>query len=199
MRGPPALLLPLVSLLVLALSGCKSGLMAVAPDNHRLTATADSAVVVFMRPSVFGGAIQSSVFDVTSTQNEFVGIISSGTSVAYRCKPGERTFMVVSEAGDFLKASVDAGKTYYALVTPRIGFWKARFSLKPLRTADLAGSDFLSWEKSLKFYENTDASRQWAIANAADIQRKRDEYLPKWNAKPPDDKAAATLLASDGR
>ncbi len=199
MRTPVILATPFAFLLLLFCSGCKSSLMAVAPDNRGVTATADSAVVVFMRPSVFGGAIQSSVFDVTSTQNEFIGIVSSGTKVAYRCKPGDRTFMVVSEAGDFLQATVDAGKTYYVLVTPRFGFWKARFSLKPLHAADLAGSDFRDWDTSLRFYENTEASRQWAVSNGADIQRKRDEYLPKWRAKPPDDKAAATLLSSDGR
>ncbi len=50
--------------------------------------------------------------------------------------------MVVSEAADFAKADVEAGKTYYVLVTPRMGWWKARFSLRPLMREQLDGKDF---------------------------------------------------------
>ena len=161
--------------------------------------TADSAIVVFMRPATFGGAIQSVVYEATTPNHAMVGIVSSGTKVAYRTPPGEHMFMVVSESADFLRATLDAGKTYYVLVTPRMGVWRARFSLKPVRAADFDTSRFKSWDRSTKLYENTDASQAWAVNNAPSVQKRRDEAQPRWHNKPDDDKADATLLASDGR
>ena len=76
-------------------------------------------------------AIQSTVFDVTDDAPRMVGIVSAKTKIAYEVAPGEHHFMVVSEAADFMRADLAAGKTYYALVTPRMGVWRARFSLLP--------------------------------------------------------------------
>ncbi len=98
-----------------------------------------------MRPSAFGGAVQSSVFDVATAENVLVGIISSMAKVAYKTAPGELIFMVVGESADFMGAEVEAGKKYYALVTPRVGVWKARFSLKPMHKDELQSEEFMDW------------------------------------------------------
>src|SRR5678815_5415246 len=84
-----------------------------------MAAKPDQALVIFMRSSAMGGAVQASVFDVSGAGEKLVGIVSTGTKVGYYVAPGERTFMVVSEAADFMQANLVAGRTYYALVTPR--------------------------------------------------------------------------------
>jgi len=97
-----------------------------------------SAKVVFMRVGKMGGAISASVFDVTEPgEPKFIGIVRQSSKVAYPVKPGLYTFMVISEAADFMQAAVLGGKTYYALVTPRMGVWKARFSFQPVRGEEL--------------------------------------------------------------
>jgi hypothetical protein len=81
--------------------------------------------------------------------------------------------MMVGESADFMKASLEADKTYYALVTPRIVVWKARFSLKPVHKNALASHDFTDWDNNCAFVENTDASYQWARDNMPSYQGKR--------------------------
>jgi len=183
----------------LAFSGCASKYMQpVGPEREQTFIPSESeAVIIFMRPSSFGGAIQSSVFDVTTGENVLVGIVSSKAKVAYRTAPGEHLFMVVGESADFMGAEVEAGRNYYALVTPRVGVWKARFSLKPIHRDELESEKFKGWYDSCGFVENTDGSYQWARDNAASIQSKRETYYQKWMSKPEMDRPL--LYKEDGR
>ena len=177
-----------ISIATLAMVGCTSSHMKVvkkSPDSFK--AAPNESIVVFMRPSRFGGAIQASVFDVSSEQNDFVGIVSSRTMVAYRTTPGEHTFMVVSENGDFLGANLEGGKTYYAVVEPRMGVWKARFGLDPVSRAE-HGKRLDSWKRACKLLVNTPASEKWAKENAADVQQKRVAFMAKWMGKAPGDR-----------
>lgn len=183
-----------------ALSGCVSSAMRpVAPEQASYVPSADSAVVIFLRPSTLGYAIQSSVFDLAPAGDQFVGIVSSTTKVAYVTTPGEHLFMVIGENADFMKATLAPGKTYYALVTPRFGWVKARFSLEPIRATQLDTAEFRSWDDDTEFIENTDASRQWAAENWASIQSKKDDYIRKWNSKPQNERDEQTLNPDDGR
>ena len=172
--------------ITVASSGCiSSSLMKPAVgDAASYTPKGNEATIIFMRPSVFGGAIQSTVVDATAANIKLVGIVSARTKVAYKTSPGEHLFMVVGEAADFLKADLAAGKTYYALVTPRMGVWKARFSLKAIHKDQLGTEDFKDWDSSTKLVENTPKSHAWAAENMTDIQEKKAEYLSKWNSKP---------------
>ena len=170
----------------ITLTGCTSSLMNLAASQAPISYSPASheAVVIFMRPSMFGGAIQSSVFDVTTEENVLVGIVSAKSKVAYKTTPGDHLFMVVGESADFMKAQLGAGKTYYALVTPRMGAWKARFSLKPITRAEMETKEFANWDNSCSFYENTDKSYHWANDNVSSIQSKRETYYEKWMSKP---------------
>jgi hypothetical protein len=128
------LLRALVALLLASLSA-----VSVAKDSRMVpadapgAAPADAAIVVFMRPSALGAAIKSTVYDVTDGKQEFIGIVSYKDKVAYVAKPGKHLFMVVAENGDFLDAELEAGKTYYVVISPRYGVWKARFGFRPVR------------------------------------------------------------------
>lgn len=119
-----------VVLMAFAAAGCASSAMRPVDPARAVSApAADQAVVVFIRPSIVGGAIQSSVFDLVGNDEKLVGIVSSHTKVAYATTPGQHLFMVIGENADFMAAELSADRQYYALVTPRMGWWKARFSL----------------------------------------------------------------------
>ncbi len=179
--------------------GCESDKMARAAEGATFAPEPGRALVVFMRPSGFGGAIQASVYDTSTPRTEFLGIVSTNTKCAYQSPPGQRQFMVVSEAADFLRATLDAGKTYYVLVTPRMGFWKARFSLKAVTADKLDTGEFKDWLSATHWIVNTDASRAWWAENQSDVEQKRAEYFPKWAARSDEDLAEHTLRATDGR
>ena len=65
-------------LLVLAACAGKSEFMRdTAPDEALYAPQPSNALVVFMRPSGLGFAVQSSVFDVTSGEPIFISIASA--------------------------------------------------------------------------------------------------------------------------
>lgn len=177
----------------LGLSSCASTHMTDAVEPPFVSAPrSDQATMVFLRPSGFGFAIQSTVYDITSEPPALVGIVSSGKKIAITAPPGQRRFMVVSEAADFMDAELVAGKIYYALVTPRMGMWRARFSLRPMSATSPELAGYLN---ETNWVDNTPASNEWSRANMASVQAKKSEYLVEWLQKA--DKPV--LRASDGR
>jgi hypothetical protein len=134
------------------------------------------ATVVFLHPGSGRGA---SVFDLATDPPLLVGILFSGQKAAFSTTPGTHRFMVIGESADFMDATLDAGKTYYARITPRTGVWKPRYSLEPVTksdptlTADLASCSWVT---------NTDVSLKWEKDNLPSIQGKKAKDLPPWVA-----------------
>lgn len=187
----------------LLLFGCASNPMKVSGEVAVSKPAANEAQVVFMRDSFVGSAISASLYDVTEKEPVFIGVITNGTKVIYTTSPGEHTFMVVSEAADFMEANLAAGKTYYSIVTPRMGAWKARFSMWPVKTDPSAeyntgSKDFESWKNNTKVATNTDAARAWYEVNKASIIKKQQEYWAVWQEKSEADVAKRSLSSEDG-
>ncbi len=155
------------------------------------------AMVVFLRPSGMGYAIQSSVFEMKGQDPQLVGVVAAKTKVAWQADPGKHLFMVVGESGDFMSAEVEAGKTYFAMITPRMGMWKARFSLKPVGAEEYVSPDFVLGLNGSRWVEKDESSEAWARENAADIRGKYDAYYPKWMEKAEADRPK--LLPADGK
>jgi hypothetical protein len=198
MNRPARLQYLLAVVLSIGLAACGGGAQMI-PAGETPVIRQGESLVVFMRPSGFGQAISASVFDVSAPEPKFIGIVNYGSKVAYAVKPGEHTFMVVSEAADFMQATVAAGRTYYALVTPRPGLWKARFSFRPVRQHELDGGEFAGWSSATQFVANSPETLNWAVRNAADVNSKRSQYWPEWSAKPDVQRASQTLNAEDGK
>lgn len=166
-------------------------------------AAEDTATVVFMRSSAVGGLIKASVYDVTGDKTIFIGIMKNKTKISYSVSPGKHTFMVVSEAADFMEADLLAGKTYYAMVTPRAGAWKARFSLIPVRnggTTDfsIGSKHFEKWVKKTKLVTPDEKSEAWYQQHKDSVDSKRDKYWEKWQQKSPEELSERTLNPGDG-
>lgn len=194
----------LAALFVLAaLSGCAATSPYMTKASITPQPSSDKALVIFMRPSRYGGGIQASVYDTRGASNEFIGIVSAKTKVAYQASPGTHLFMVVGENADFMNADLEAGKTYHVLVSPRMGMWKARFSLLPIHNDasakySLKSPDFAQWKQETSFVQTSPAATAWYHSHAADITAKQAKYMQKWNAASAEQKAELTLHSDDG-
>ena len=191
------------ALLLLALAGCATSPMTIAPNQELPSVQPDESQIVFMRTSHFGGAINASLFEVTEAETDYIGIIAVGTKIAVRTSPGEHLFMVASEAADFMKATLEAGKTYYAMVTPRIGAWSARFSLWPMSSDSDAkfknfGPVFEKSVSSTKLLAQSDKSLAWYEKSKDSVEKKKTKYLPVWNEKTEEALRQRSLKPADG-
>jgi len=189
--------------ILFTLAGCASNPMLIKKGAQVQKVSANEAQVVFMRSTFVGSAINASLYEVTDGTPKFIGIMGNDTKIAYSTKPGKHRFMVVSEAADFMEAELVAGKTYYSLVTPRMGMWKARFSMWPIRNDDkseynMKSKDFKGWIKDTDLVENSPKSLEWYNNNKNSVEEKLNEYLPVWKEKSPEDLAKRTLNAADG-
>jgi hypothetical protein len=121
----------LVAVLVIGiLSGCATSSMmkpaeAIKPGR-------DYAVVNFMRPAFMGNAITFGMWD----GENLIGILTYKKYIPYKATPGEHIFMARSENWAVIKANLKAGKTYNVLVSPHMGFMKARVSMEVLKPDD---------------------------------------------------------------
>ena len=168
--------------------------MAAIPDSQAMiTVPPNKAVVVFMA-STLHGIPKPSVFDISVEPPSLVGIVPSGTKVAYTTDPGVRRFMVLGESADFMDATLLAGKTYYVRFTSRTGGWKPGFSFDPVAKTDTdeaLGKELVS----TSWVANTADSLEWARHNMPSVQAKVAKYLPPWLTRP----NKPTLNANDGR
>lgn len=185
------------------LGGCVATSSYMAKTSAAPQPTSDKALVVFMRPSRYGGGIQASVYDTRNGSNDFIGIVSAKTKIGYLATPGQHLFMVIGENADFMNADLQAGKTYYVLVSPRMGAWKARFSLLPIHNDASAkyntqSTDFAQWQQETSYVQTTPGANAWYQSHAADIAAKQADYMRKWNAASAAQKAELTLHANDG-
>ena len=176
------LIVLLVSLMILG--GCASTHMTLVPDGQRSSKPAPGkALIYFVRPSSFGGAIQSTIYD----GDDYIGTVSANTHVAYQASPGKRMFMVVGESADFMRADLSEGKIYYAQVVARMGLWKARFSLVP-SNGQHPQSQLDEWISSTKQVTVNEEGRTWARENAPSIMQKKARDIQVWNNKSDDRK-----------
>jgi hypothetical protein len=191
-------------MLLLASPFAFAGNELMAPATEQAPTPQDGkAMVVFLRPAFMAGAISSTIYDAPDDQDVFLGSVGRKEKLAYQAEPGHHRFMVVAENADFLDADLEAGKTYYVLVKPRPGVWKARFSLIPIHAAadaeySLQGEDFGKWNAATHFVEKTPAADAWYAEHKASVDEKKTGYLAKWNAMDPQDRAVLVLHPEDG-
>lgn len=190
---------------VLSLAGCASAPLNKRAENQTLAVPSPQmSRVVFLRPSMFGYAISAVLFDVTNDSDpKLLGISSAGSKMVYDVPPGTHRFMVYSEAADFMEAKLAPGKTYYAVVAPRMGAWKARFSLWPVKATssnefNLRNPDLQVWVKNGTLVEKIPKADEWYQKNGPAVRKTKDEYEVVWKQKTPEGLAERTLEEHDG-
>ncbi len=144
-----------VLLALVPLWGCASSMMqTVAPLP---APEASRALVTFLRPSSFGGAIQFGIWD----GDRFVGVLSANSYIQYLTEPGEHLFLARAENWSYLKADLEGGRSYFVLGRVFPGFWKARVAYDPIgREDDTKDEKLAEWLKDLKPTEVIPAKRE---------------------------------------
>jgi hypothetical protein len=180
----------LVAVLASLASGCASiKYMKEMPAGSAVQAPrSGKAVVVFMRSTFLGKAITASVFEIKNDNPELVGLVANDTKQAYEVNPGRHLFMVVSESADYMSADLAPNRTYYAFVTPRMGAFRARFSLAAVTRGGNLSKEAQSCLKDCRLVVKTSESEAWARENMSDIRSKHQENYPRWNQKPNNEK-----------
>jgi hypothetical protein len=174
----------LAASLVAGASGCarRSALVNYAPTSgYRFSPPPpDKALVVFLRPAFLGYAISAAVYE----DDKFLGIVMRHSYIEHLTPPGKHLYMVVSEAADFLGADLQGGKIYFVQVVPRMGAWRARFSLHPITPSGSEWEVLPDWlDRSYRAVLNQDGI-EWARENDESVKEKKDDYLPVWEEKP---------------
>jgi len=194
----------LALLALLALAACSTPGSNISPlmvklgkDAHTPVPLLGQAVVEFIRPNEDNSMTQSTIYDIQSDGDHFVGVVSGSSRVAYVTQTGSHLFMVVGESADFMEAELAEGKTYYVRVEPRAGVWKSRFSLIPIRRHQIGTPEFTEWESVEMLGQGPDCV-QWVRDNVDSIVEKRNNWLPEYNSRPDADKRAGKLYAEDG-
>lgn len=192
----------------LVLGGC-GGIAQhmVVSTRTEYTPAPSKALVIFLRPSGYLGAIQTSVLDLGAAGRDatLVGTVTQYTKVAHQAAPGDHLFMVYSARGaGFAAAHLLAGRTYYLLVEPSYGVWGTHFGLQPIRAGagkyGLQGDQFPTWLSQTAFVELAPSASEWFQEDGAGAGavEARDRYLPKWLNGDPAQRAEHTVNAEDG-
>jgi hypothetical protein len=187
----------------LLLGGCAGSSRHMTPTAAATGPAPGHALIVFMRPSKFAFAIDAPVFLMQEEGEAFLGISSASTRFDYQVAPGSYELMVSGEVAEFLDVTVAAGKTYYVIVEGRMGTWKSRFSLHPVRRGPpakyhLGMPEFRSWLSEVQPVTIGPSAREWYEQHRAEIALKRAEFLLKLNDKTPAEMAELQLRVEDG-
>jgi len=146
------------------------------------------SMIVFMRSAFVGQAVTASVFEIRNDNPELVGLVANKTKLAYEVNPGRHLFMVVSESADYMSADLATNRTYYAFVPPRMGAFRARFSLAAVHRGGDLSKDAQNCLKDCRLVQKTSESEAWARENMSDVRSKHRENYPRWNQKPNSEK-----------
>jgi hypothetical protein len=177
--------------------------MDISENQQQLDTPPDQSQIIFVRP--VGGLANTSIYDVTNGEPQFIGIIHRWHKLAHIVEPGNYTFMVSTDVPEFIVVNMAAGKTYYAMVFLKFGPWygKDYIGVIPIRkSADkgyqIDSKKFQKWLAKAKFVENNEAAIEWATANHAQIVETQTKNWEKWEAKSDEEIAEQTLEESDG-
>ncbi len=172
---------------IVTANGCVS---PVAKMNHSVRSSAvtapepDKALVIFMRPRGAAFNTHAIVYD----GNKLIGTVPYNSKLPFMAEPGKHIFMVISESADFMQADLKAGKTYYAQVIARMGWWRARFSLLPIHKKELETERVRGWIAKSQFVKNAESLYEWDRHNKPSILEKQETYFPVWQSKSDADK-----------
>ena len=134
-----------VVLIATALGGCNTGTspyMTPASPSPAAEAAADTATVVFVRPSQFGGADRVTIMD---GKGRFMGDTLPGTYFAVKMPPGEHVFVSWGENTSAVKATVAAGKTYYVEAYGPGGSGTPRLALRAVTVSSTSWGQIDGW------------------------------------------------------
>lgn len=167
---------------ILALMGCVTSSSYMSPAQPPLAA-AGNAVITFYRTSFVDGDIaQAPIVEKAGDSIKLVGIASSGTKIQYEVAPGEHSFVVGGQSSHYLKANVQAGKSYYVRVVTKMGIVKARFRLLAQKGGELPAA--IEKASTIRTVKANASAAGWFAENKVSMQNKYNRAAAAYARKP---------------
>jgi len=185
---------------ILLAAGCvgKSKYMRSAmPPAEGLSAS--KAIVYFIRPSGYGGAIHFKIWDYYKSDYNLIGLSQAKSYFAYECDPGKHLFIGFAENKRAVEADIEAGKSYYIITQVKMGGWKARMVFIPVTRESEFWNQVDSYKKELHFIvPEKEVLAQWESAKKVRIQKELNEVISYLNT-PEGKQYIVYIYKNDGR
>jgi hypothetical protein len=125
----------------------------------------DRAVVYLGRMTGFVGRARPFHF---FADGQYLGRVKGKNYIRYECDPGEHLFWVAAETRSFVKADLEAEKSYALFARLQAGTWSARAELQPITQGSKAWGEFSKMIRGTK------------------PQKVDQTYIQKWETNHPD-------------
>jgi len=161
---------------------------------------AGHASISFLRPvSPDEGLVKhaESVWEIVDDKPVFVGVLKSRQRINYAVQPGTHLFMAVGETAEFMTADIGVDRTYYAVLTGKMGTWKPRFWLRPIHQSEFGSKEFADALSACALIEKSPKDDAWAAANTKTVEARRAASFATWQRKAEVERPG--LLPVDGR
>jgi hypothetical protein len=112
------------------------------PARPTLSAPMDRALVVFVRPSSFARGIGFTIID---EKGRYMGDSLPKSAFTVSMEPGRHVFICWAENSSALEATVEAGKTYFVEVAPKMGALAARAHLLAVKPGSAGWKERDAW------------------------------------------------------
>jgi hypothetical protein len=186
-------------LAVMLLGGCGPSIVYMHPVEppQPLAAPPNTGLVVFVRPSGYGGAAPADILDEAG---RWMGRTSGMASFAVATPPGHHMFVVWGENTDAVDVDVQPGHIYFVEVAITMGWASAQFHLYAIspRTPSWPKRD--EWmAKSRQMQPDMQAGSTILAGRENDVQerlRRAREHLAKYQGTP--EEVRHFMLANDG-
>jgi hypothetical protein len=156
-----------VTCLVAAGCSVSSPYMNRSAQPQAIRASAENALVVFVRPSRLAGGVGANILD---EEGRFLGDSLAGSHFAVAMKPGPHMFVVWAENTDMLTADLAPGRVYYVEVAPSMGAFSAQMHLYAIKPGRKSWDRLSEWmAKSEEFTPNLAAGQSNLDRRAKDV------------------------------
>jgi hypothetical protein len=160
-------------------------------------APADKALVVFVRTSKLGKAVN---FYVLDQNKKLVTLFKGNQNVAITAPPGKHTFYVVSENAELVRAELGAGRTYIISTRAKMGLGKARVIVEPVLRSSPSFAESAQWVRDTKPGEpDFNKGNKWVRKHQGAIDKRIGEAEKDWSSGDAKHRAALTMGVEDGR
>ena len=183
--------------LALAAIGCTGTSPYMTPGDRTAPAAAeDSATVVFVRPSQYGGADRVTLLD---GKGRFLGDILPATHFAVKMPAGEHVFISWGQNTSAVKATLVANKVYYVEAYGPTGAGTPRLELRAVTLHSPTYGKIDEWlQKTQPLAPNESAGQAYLQKEASGVTSvisRANSELAEYKAAMPEH----TLSAEDGK
>lgn len=168
--------------------------MDAVPTGQRVSAPErGKALVYFVRTTKYQDTLPADLYD----GDNYIGTILYGEHIAYQAKPGHHMFMVtgkIIDTAEFMEAKLKVGKTYYAVLSPHLG-WAggftgrmiARFHFNP-QNGSLSQQKIDNAIRNSRQLKAGKKAQQYAAKQETSMRKKKARSLPRWQQSTEKDK-----------